>query len=58
MNAMNVLEVFLVVTQGFQLLANYSSAALPCKRFVSKRMYNLLFVRLLYTNTRVIDRVT
>ena len=38
-NAMNVLEVFYgCYIDLIQLLANSSSAALPCKRFVSKRL--------------------
>ena len=34
----NVLDVFCSVMLLFQLLAKYSSAALPCKRFVNKRL--------------------
>ena len=38
-DAINVLDVFcIVVILLFQLLAKHSSAALPCKRFVNKRM--------------------
>ena len=31
MNAINVLDVFVVVTLLFQLLAKHNSAGLPCK---------------------------
>ena len=37
-DALNVLMYFVVVTLSFQLLAKHSSAALPCKRFVNKRL--------------------
>ena len=37
-NAINMLEVILVVALLFQLLVNHGSAALPCKRFVNKRL--------------------
>ena len=38
MDAINVLMYFVVVALLFQLLAKHSSAALPCKRFVNKRL--------------------
>ena len=40
-NAINVVllcSYFVIVTLLFQLLAKHSSAALPCKQFVSKRL--------------------
>ena len=37
-DAINVLNVFVAVTLLFQLLIKHSSAALPCKRFVNKRL--------------------
>ena len=37
-DAINVLDVFVVVTLLFQLLAKHSSAASPCKRFVNKHL--------------------
>ena len=37
-DAINVLDVFVAVTQVFQLLPKHTSAALPCKRFVNKRL--------------------
>ena len=43
-NAINLLDVFCSCYTVIQLLANHSSAVLPCKS--------------LYNNTRVIERVT
>ena len=37
-DAINVLMYFVVAMLSFQLLAKHSSAALPCKQLVNKRL--------------------
>ena len=52
MDAINVLMYFVAVTQHVISAAKHSSALLPCKRFVNKRL-NTYRIRPLHHNTQV-----